>query len=133
MAIGKQQKYCQELGKQLVNVKTLSQTQQSIDFKLVQEFQIQDEIDNLTAESKLLTQICRLSLENIPNILETLKDKRKIHNTALATDISEVQAAKQRELAQRKKEVLTEVDEEGQECISLCWVLNEKLLMVKNH
>ena len=133
MAIGKQQKYCQELGKQLVNVKTLSQTQQSIDFKLVQEFQIQDKIDNLTAESKLLTQICRLSLENIPNILETLKDKRKIHNTALATDISEVQAAKQRELAQRKKEVLTEVDEEGQECISLCWVLNEKLLMVKNH
>lgn len=70
---------------------------------------ISDKNENLTAESKLLSQMSRLE-----NILDTLKDKRKTHNPLLAAELSEVQATNQRELAKWQKEVLTEVDEKGQ-------------------
>ena len=69
---------------------------------------ISDKNENLTAESKLLSQMSRLE-----NILDTLKDKRKTHNPLLAAELSEVQATNQRELAKWQKEVLT-VDEKGQ-------------------
>ena len=72
---------------------------------------ISDKNENLTAESKLLSQMSRLSLENN---LETLKDKRKTHNPLLAAELSEVQAINQRELAKWQKQVLAEVDEKGQ-------------------
>lgn len=70
---------------------------------------ISDKNENLTAESKLLSQMSRLE-----NILDTLKDKRKTHNPLLAAELSEVQETNQRELAKWQKEVLTEVDEKGQ-------------------
>lgn len=70
---------------------------------------ISDTNENLTAESKLLSQMSRLE-----NILDTLKDKRKTHNPLLAAELSEVQETNQRELAKWQKEVLTEVDEKGQ-------------------
>lgn len=63
---------------------------------------ISDKNENLTAESKLLSQMSRLE-----NILDTLKDKRKTHNPLLAAELSEVQATNQRELAKWQKEVLS--------------------------
>lgn len=55
---------------------------------------ISDKNENLTAESKLLSQMSRLE-----NILDTLKDKRNTHNPLLAAELSEVQETNQRELA----------------------------------
>ena len=70
----------------------------------------------------------RLSLENIPTDTEASQDENQIHETLYVKNKYDVTKAKQVELDQWKKEdIYTELIDEGQDCISLRWVLNEKV------
>lgn len=74
MIIRKQQKYFQELGKYS---NPFLGMQQSLDFKQVHYFKILDQNENLTAETQLLSQISRLSLENFPRTIYSPKINQK--------------------------------------------------------
>ena len=71
----------------------------------------------------------RLSLENIPKSVEILQDETQIHEKLLMKNNSDVLEAKQKELDQWKKEgVYAEHTNQGQDCISLQLVLEEKFV-----
>ena len=110
------------------NIENLSGNQQSLNFEKIHHFELLDTNDN-TNDPKLLEQMSRLSLENIPKSVEILQDETQIHEKLLMKNNSDVLEAKQKELDQWKKEgVYTEHTNQGQDCISLQLVLKEKFV-----
>ena len=102
--------------------------QQSLNFEKIHHFELQDTNDNAN-DPELLEQMSRLSLENIPKSVETSQDETQIHETLLMKNNSDILEAKQKELEQWKKEgVYTEHTNQGQDCISLRWILKEKFV-----
>ena len=111
-----------------MNIENLSGNQQSLNFEKIHHFELQDTNDN-TNDPELLEQMSKLSLENIPKSVETSQDETQIHETLLMKNNSDILEAKQKELEQWKKEgVYTECTNQGQDCISLQWVLKEKFV-----
>ena len=80
---------------------------------------------NETSHEPDLQHLSRLSLENIPTDAEASQDENQIHKTLLVKNKYDILKAK---LDQWKKEdVYTKLVDEGQDCISLRWVLKEKV------
>ena len=99
-----------------------------MNFEKIHHFELLYTNDN-TNDPELLEQMSRLSLENIPKSVETTQDETQIHKTLLMKNNSDVLEAKRKELDQWKKEgVYTEHTNQGQDCISLRWVVKEKLV-----
>ena len=110
------------------NIENLSGNQQSLNFEKIHHFELLDTNDN-TNDPKLLEQMSRLSLENIPKSVEISRDETQIHEKLLMKNNSDVLEAKQKELDQWKKEgVYTEHTNQGQDCTSLQLVLKEKFV-----
>lgn len=111
------------------NIKNPTGQQQSVNFEHIHDFEIQQNKENPTSEPDIIQQMSRLSLENIPANLESSEDEKQIHETLLVKNKCDVIKAKHKELEQWNQEgVYSEQTDEGQDCISLRWVLKEKII-----
>ena len=98
-----------------------------MNFEKIHHFELIDTNDN-TNDPELLEQMSRLSLENIPKSVEISQDETQMHETLLMKNNSDILEAKQKELYQWKKEgIYTEHTNQGQGCVFLRWLLQEKI------
>ena len=98
-----------------------------MNFEKIHHFELLYTNDN-TNDPELLEQMSRLSLENIPKSVEISQDETQIHEALLMKNNSDILEAKQKELYQWKKEgIYTEHTNQGQGCVFLRWLLQEKI------
>ena len=109
------------------NIENLSGNQQSLNFEKIHHFELIDTNDN-TNDPELLEKMSRLSLENIPKSVETSQDETQIHETLKEKQFIQSRSQTKEQDQWKKERVYTEHTNQGQDCISLRWVLKEKFV-----
>ena len=108
--------------------------QKSVDFSKVSNLQV----SNPTMHTSSYNESPENLTKNLPNLSlnksKTINspdesyDELQVHHTLMVKSVEDIKEAKERELLEWKKEnVYSEEDDINQECISLRWVLKEKI------
>ena len=98
-----------------------------MNFEKIHHFELIDTNDN-TNDPELLEKMSRLSLENIPKSVETSQDETQIHETLKEKQFIQSRSQTKEQDQWEKERVYTEHTNQGQDCISLRWVLKEKFV-----